>query len=153
MVSKTYLINNFFSLNYFFNLLRAMELKVILGAMVSLKSYPSSSKNLQQGSYQADLITSTTVLVVYIAVLLLFALLVLRRRQARRLNKLQDLEDFNSIYSALSLEKEFNTSKEKKGVEEIFLLSWLWADLLIPAALVILVESATQQIIFLLIIN
>ena len=144
-------IDNSFTSSSLLNLLKAIQLKAILGVMVSLHSQDYRTQKI--GSRE-NLAISTLTMILYMALILFLGLVVSQRWQARKTNDLDSLDLHNTIITSLKLEKEFKVKDHpKEGIEEVFLVFTLSADFLIPIVLVLFIEAPTAQITLILIIK
>ena len=145
--------NNFLNFAYFFNFLRAVELKANLGAMVCLHSYRIESPHNQ---VKAELCLAILIILVYFAGITFLSMVIVPRWRQRR-NKIRDKVDNNQfIIDALTLQKEYKVgiteNPHHPEIAEIVLLTNIVTDFAIPAVLVVFINTPSAQIFSLLIL-
>ena len=141
-------VNEMISFSYFFNLIRAMQLKIILGAITPLNGSNLSSSNASSSS--AAPIIAITILIGYLGLLIILGVVITQRSAARRKGAVKELNEHQRIIDWIKMEKEFKKGPETRGKEEIYLLASFTANFVIPIILVISTENSFIQTICLL---
>ena len=151
-------VDNFISIAYLFNFLRAVQLKVVMGVMISLWSYKD---NKGYSGASKDLILTIISLLAYIGVVISVIIAIQHRSRAQKAQKFEQKTEKNEINKKapkvrpevgylqyLKAEEEFRLgTPENKEFGEWCLLVTLITDYAIPVSLVVAIELPWLQII------
>ena len=141
-------LDSFINITYFFNLFKAMQLKALIGTLVSIK-------NMDPRSFtgQANLVLSFSVLIFYLFFIASLSLLVYYKLKRIKLPWEYEVDPtYESLITRLNLFKEMKTiDKENKHIPQILLICILH-DLVVPLILVLFVDIPTAQILLVMVV-
>ena len=137
-------VNNFLSLGYFHNLFIAMQLKALLGAMVSIVSMTAKDTR-----GQSNMILSAGVIFFYVSVLVFVSFLVYYKINRLKYPwKRREDQDYESLINRLGLYKDLK-KPEKKDMDTsstAALLIFKLYDMIVPLVLIGYVEKPLVQL-------
>ena len=143
-----YKIDTFLNIGYFFNLFKAMQLKAIIGILVSMSSTQKESL-----IDVANIMFSIIVITVYVAVLAYLCFLVFYKM--RRV-KSPDTTDANTqadnMFRDLNLQKEVKDLNKKNTALTIVHIVTFTQDLIVPFLLVEFVARPVAQILLIMLV-
>ena len=145
--------DKFFSISYYINYLRAAQLKVLLGVMVSFSTI--NQKVFQKRFPWSDVVIIAITLALYFTQSVILLVIIYQRRRARKKKELDTLKVHKAIIDALDLKTEFKSeeNEEKNGGQETVFIATFLFDFLMPVALVVFINNSIAQILILLLIK
>ena len=135
-------MDGFLTLAYFFNLFKAIQLKAIIGAMVSILNIDSRSRR-----GQANIILSLVILSFYVTLVILVSFLIFYKiKRVRHPKETPEDQQCEALITSLELFSDLKEMNEKNISAGKVLLVNLLEDLLVPLILVVFIENAAVQI-------